>query len=139
MAGNIVSGKAVGEWVAAKVGGVLQDNSTAIGLERDGQLVAGAFYENWNRRSIVGHIAIHGKITIGFVRAICSYPFDDCGVHKLIGPISSNNKKAIKFAIRIGFEEEARIKDADPDGDIILFTLTKDKCRYLGVRHGKER
>lgn len=137
MAGNIVSGKAVGEWVAAKVGGVLQDNSTAIGLERDGQLVAGTIYESWNGRSIVCHIAITGTITPGFMRAICRYPFDVCRVHKVIGPIPSSNEKAIENAIRIGFQEEARIKDADPDGDIILFTLTKDKCRYLGVRHGK--
>lgn len=137
MAGNIVSGPVVGQWVAAQIGGVLQDNSAAIGLERDGQLVAGVIYESWNGRSIVCHIAIAGRITAGFMRAICRYPFDACGVHKVIGPIPSGNTKAIQNAIRIGFVEEARLKDADPTGDIVLFTLTRDKCRYLGASYGK--
>jgi hypothetical protein len=38
-----------------------------------------------------------------------------------------------------GFEEEARIKNAYPDGDLVLLTLTKDNCRFIGERYGKRR
>jgi hypothetical protein len=37
----------------------------------------------------------------------------------------------------MGFTEEARIKDGMADGDMILFTLAKDDCKYLGERYGK--
>jgi len=136
MAGNIVSGLEIGHWVATKMGGVLQPNSQSIGLVVDGKIVAGVIYEGWNQRSIVCHIAIEGRVTKGFMNAVCGYAFHTCGVHKVIGPIPSDNEKAIKNAIRIGFVEEARIKDAAPNGDIVLFTITKDRCRYLGEKHG---
>ena len=136
MAGDIVSGQEIGLWVAAKMGGVLQPNSQCIGLVRDGKIVAGVIYEGWNQRSIVCHIAIEGAVTREFMKAVSVYAFVTCGVHKVIGPIPSDNAKAIKNAARIGFTEEARIKDAAPNGDIILFTLTADQCRFLGAKNG---
>jgi hypothetical protein len=39
----------------------------------------------------------------------------------------------------MGFSEEARIKDCHPDGDIILYTLKREDCRFLGERYGKRR
>lgn len=137
MAGNLVSGREVGEWVVSKFGGTLHPTAQAIGFVRDGKLIAGVVYEGWNQRSIVCHISIEGAVPRHFMKAVSEYAFITCGVHKVIGPITSGNEKAIKNAIRIGFTEEARIKDAAPDGDIILFTLTADRCRYLGDKNGK--
>jgi hypothetical protein len=42
----------------------------------------------------------------------------------------------MKFVEKLGFAEEARITDAAPDGDIILYTLKKADCRYVGERYG---
>jgi hypothetical protein len=36
----------------------------------------------------------------------------------------------------MGFVEEARVKDAAPDGDIIFLTLAQENCRFLGVNNG---
>jgi hypothetical protein len=36
----------------------------------------------------------------------------------------------------MGFAEEARVKNAAPDGDIIFLTLAKENCRFLGVENG---
>jgi hypothetical protein len=36
----------------------------------------------------------------------------------------------------MGFVEEARVKDAVPNGDIIFLTLAKENCRFLGVENG---
>jgi RimJ/RimL family protein N-acetyltransferase len=137
MAGNLVSGPLVAQWVVSKFDGDVGPNAQAIGLERNGSLVAGVVFEGWNHKSLMCHISIDGAVTRDFMKAVCEYAFITCGAHKVIGPITSDNEKAIKNAVRIGFTEEARIKDAAPNGDIILFTLTADRCRYLGVRHGK--
>jgi len=36
----------------------------------------------------------------------------------------------------MGFVEEARLKDASLDGDIIFLTLARENCRFLGVENG---
>jgi len=108
---------------------------TAIGLERDGSLVAGVMYENWNQQSITAHMAITGRLTRSFIGAIFRYAFEKCGVHKVILPISSGNAKSNKFARKLGFTEEARIRDAAPDGDIVIFCLAKNECKYLGKEY----
>ena len=137
MAGRIVSGPEVGLWVASQMNSSFSSaTGTAIGLERDGSLVAGVMYENWNQRSITAHMAVTGLLTRSFIGAIFRYAFVKCGVNKVILPISSGNAKSNKFAKNLGFVEEARLLDTDPQGDIILYTLKKDDCRFLGEQYG---
>ena len=137
MGGRIVSGPEVGRWVAMQMNGTYgRDNSTAIGLETDNGIIAGVIYENWNGKSLVVHLAIKGRVTRSFLGAIFRYGFVTCGIEKAIAPISSGNQKIISFVKKVGFIEEARITDAAPDGDIILYTLKKADCRYLGERYG---
>jgi RimJ/RimL family protein N-acetyltransferase len=134
---HITQGAEIGHWVAERVQGkYFADGSQAIGLERDGQIIAGVIYENWNKASIVCHIAIEGRITKGYLRAIFSYPFEFCKVKKIIVPVSSTHAKSLKLVTKMGFSEEARVKDAVPDGDIIFLTLAQEKCRFLGVENG---
>jgi RimJ/RimL family protein N-acetyltransferase len=136
MGGRLVSGPEVGHWVAGKMNGSFSSaTGTAIGLERDGSLVAGVMYENWNQQSITAHMAITGRLTRSFLGAIFRYAFEKCGVHKVILPISSGNAKSNKFAQKLGFTEEARIRDAAPDGDIVIFCLAKNECKYLGKEY----
>lgn len=133
-----MSGPYVGQWVTSKAGGVFSPaTSTTIGLEKDGEVIAGVIYENWNGRSIVAHMAATGRLTREFIGAIFRYAFVKCGVDKVILPISSTNAKSNKFAQNLGFTEEARLKDAAADGDVILYTLKKSDCRFLGEEYGK--
>ncbi len=137
MGGRIVSGTEVGRWVALQMNGAFSpDTSTAIGLEDDTGLKAGVIYENWNGKSLVVHLAIKGRITRSFLGAIFRYGFITCGIEKAIAPISSGNEKINSFVKKVGFLEEARITDAAPDGDIILYTLKKADCKYLGEQYG---
>lgn len=127
----------IGPWVASRIGGTYQPGSVAIGLSRDGLgIVAGVLYEQWNGRSIVAHIAIDGRMTPAFVAAIFHYPFAHCGAEKIICPVASSNARSIALAESMGFSKEAEIKDADLRGDILLFTLRKSDCRFLGDKYG---
>ena len=138
MARDIVSGPHVGHWVASKIKGTFcPDHATAIGLEKDGALIAGITYENWNGRSIMAHIAIEGRMTPAFVAAIFDYAFNVCGAEKAIVPVGSDNAKSRKLVENMGFREEARIKDGQPNGDIIIYTLAKRDCRFLGEKYGE--
>lgn len=137
MGGRIISGSEVGHWVASKMGGSFSpETATAIGLERGGEIVAGVMYENWNGKSITAHMAIDAPITRSFLGAIFKYAYEKCGVGKVILPVSSGNEKSNKFVKNLGFCEEARITDAAPDGDVILYTMKKQNCKFLGERYG---
>ena len=139
MGWNIVSGPQVGAWVTAQTEGAFDPSrSVAIGLEKDGKLVAGTVYENWNGRSVVCHIAWQ-RVTPAYMAAVYDYAYNVAGVDKIIWPISSNHTRALALVSKMGFSEEARIKEAAHDsGDIVLMTQTPDKCRYLEPRYGQK-
>ena len=138
MGWNIVSGPEVGYWVTQHTDGVYHpDVSSAIGLVRNDEMMAGVIYENWNHQSVVVHIAWK-RLTPAYLGAIFDYAYNVCDVHKIIGPINSSNTKALNLVKKLGFTEEARIKDAAPNGDIVIMTQTRDACRYLGARYGQK-
>lgn len=135
---NIVCGPVVGRWVAEQTNGSFSnETSTALGLQKEtGEIIAGVIYENWNKRSLVAHMAVTGRLTRAFIGAVFRYAYEQCGVNKVILPVSSGNDKSNRFVKHLGFREEARIKDADPLGDIIIYSLAKSDCRFLGATYG---
>ena len=138
MGRNIVNGAKVGHWVARRIrGGYFEERSQAIGLECDGELVAGVIYENWNHQSIWCHIAVEGKMTPAYLAAIFDYPFNICQVEKIIVPVGSDNEQSAKVVTNMGFTEEGRIKEGRPAGDIVFYTLRRDDCRFLNERYSK--
>ena len=139
MSFEITSDHAAGHWTAIKVdGGYFQERSRSIGLKKDGEFIAGVIYENWHGRSITCHIAVTGRMTPAYLFAIFDYPFNVCKVGKIIVPISSANITSIRFVEKMGFQEEARIKDAMADGDMVILTMPKERCKYLENRYGKK-
>ena len=139
MSFEITSDHAAGHWTAQKVdGGYFQERSRSIGLKKNGEFVAGVIYENWHGRSITCHIAVTGRMTSAYLGAIFHYPFNVCKVGKIIVPVSSANITSIKFVEKMGFQEEARIKDAMQDGDMVILTMPKERCKYLEYRYGKK-
>ena len=139
MSFEITSDHAAGHWTAQKVdGGYFQERSRSIGLKKNGEFVAGVIYENWHGRSITCHIAVTGRMTPAYLFAIFDYPFNVCKVGKIIVPVSSANLTSIRFVEKMGFQEEARINNAMPDGDMVIFTMPKERCKYLENRYGKK-
>lgn len=137
MGWHLITGQDAGAWVIQKFNGTLQSGGEAVGLVRDGQQVAGVLYEQWNGRSIVAHIVVAGRLNAAFIAAIFDYPFNVCGAQKVMCPIPSDNARSIALATNMGFQEEARISDAAPTGDILIYTLNKSNCRFLKDRYGK--
>ena len=140
MGWRIESGPEIGYWVANELkAGFFAERSRAIGLIKDGDIVAGVIYENWNGRSLIVHMVVKGRLTPAFIGAIFDYAYNVCNVEKTIAPVSSFNLKSMKLVENMGFTEEGRIKDAAPDGDMILYTLKKTDCRFLGERYGQKQ
>jgi len=135
---ELITDHSAGHWTAECIDGkYFEAMSQSIGLKKNGEFVAGVIYENWNRRTITCHIAISGRLTPRYLAVIFDYPFNVCDVKKIIVPVDSTNSKSVNLVEKMGFTEEARIKDGMADGDMILYTLAKNDCKYLGERYEK--
>lgn len=111
------------------------DDMRAIGLRHNGQLVAGAVYEGFNGRNLWVHLAgLPGRCWLNrrFLQAGFHYPFVTCGVDRLSGYVAASNTDARRFDEHVGFQEEARLKGAAPDGgDVIIYVMWRKDCRYV--------
>ena len=135
----IVDKSIVGPWIARKTQMIWKpEGSQTIGWMRDGEVVAGVWYDDWNGISVVTHIAIDGPITSEYLATIYDYPFNQLQVEKIIAPVLEDNAESIKLVTKMGFEVEARLKNVHPSGDMLFFVMHKNKCKYLGNRYGKK-
>lgn len=73
-------------------------------------------------------------ITRNMVWAISGYAYTQLNVSKVIAIIEETNLDSLAIARKVGFIEEARIREACADGDLLFLTLRKDECRHLKVR-----
>lgn len=129
----------IGPWVCERTGGTYEPiTSTAIGWEKDGELVAGTLFDMFNGRSICMHVALDKPITRTFLKTCFDYVFNQLGVQKAIGLVDSTNDSALRFDSHLGFVEEARIKDAGKSGDLVLLTMNRAQCRWItGEANGR--
>ena len=131
----IVIGEPVCFWTAEQTGGrYFAGSGQGIGWEKDGRLVAGVLYDNFNGRSVQMHVAAigHQWLVRKYLRTCFDYPFNQLKVLKVVGLVDSTNTDALRFDFHLGFKEEAVIKDAGKHGDLHVLTMTRDQCRFLG-------
>ena len=130
----IVLGDEVAQWVVERTGGSYYAGSgQGIGWAKDGELIAGVLFDEYNGRSIHMHVAAIGKrwLTREYLHFCFRYPFTQLGVNKIIGTVDSTNAQALAFDRHLGFVNEAIIYDAGKQGDIIVLTMTRGQCRFL--------
>jgi RimJ/RimL family protein N-acetyltransferase len=82
------------------------------------------------------HLAGEGKDWLNreFLWFCFFYPFEQLNVTKIIAPIDSNNRASIRWTEHCGFTLEATLKDACPKGDMLLYTMTREACKWLQLK-----
>ena len=132
----IIQGQEVGEWVSQEAGGAWTHICQAIGQTYNNKIIVGVMYDGYTGSSI----AIHSRcddprhVSRHFYFAIFDYPFNVLKVKQLKGLVSTANLKAQKVNEHLGFKREALLKDYFPDGDGIVYTMSKNECRWLKLK-----
>ncbi len=107
-----------------------------IGLEQNGALIAGVLFERNNGSNIFMHVAaVTGKrwLTREYLNYCFYYPFVECGVSRITGWIEKSNIDSRRFAEHLCFKKEALLSGAAKDGgDVIIYVMRKNECRFLG-------
>ena len=128
----------VSEWVAQRIAhcSSWDGDYEAIGLEQDGELVAGVVYDGYCEGARVNmHVAGVGKrwLTREYLSVCFGYPFLQLGVNVVIGLVESTNEEALRFDKHLGFTEACRIEGGAKDCDLIVLTMQRKTCRFLGI------
>ncbi len=125
----------LGPWVASRTGGKYYPGSgQAIGLQRNGELVAAVLYDNYNGNSVSMHVASDGSrswMNKSFLLMAFDLPFNRWRVNKIIGLVDSTNHEARSFDENLGFILEHTITGAGARGDLLIYTMTRQQCRFL--------
>lgn len=102
---------------------------------KDGRLLGGVIFQGYTGASIELHTAGFDPhwMCRDLIWATFAYPFLQLGCLKVIGRVAETNRRALELDLKLGFIEEARIRDAYPDGDLIILTMRRDACRWLKI------
>jgi RimJ/RimL family protein N-acetyltransferase len=98
--------------------------------------VAACLFEASNGASIMLHIATDGSrkwMNREYLWFVFYFPFIQLGVTKIIAPVESSNKICADFVEHIGFILEATLKDCAPKGDLLIYTMARDQCKWLNL------
>jgi RimJ/RimL family protein N-acetyltransferase len=126
----------IGPWVCARAGGTwVKGRGTAIGRERNGELIAGVLYEDWNGANVVCHIAGVGNwLNRKYLWIIFDYPFRQLKVKRITTTVAQSNVVSQRFTQHLGFTLETRLKDAHPSGDLFIYRMMAAECRWLELK-----
>ena len=126
-----------GPWMMEKLGRKwYPGQGQTIGLWEDDRPVAAVSYENSNKASIMLHcVGLERKwLNREFLWFVFYYPFEQLGITKIICPVEGGNAASRTFIEHIGFTLEATLKDAAPKGDLLIYTMVKDQCKWLSLK-----
>lgn len=106
-----------------------------LGLERDGELIAGVLYEGYNRVNVWMHVAaVPGRQWLNkeYLRYCFYYPFVELNCRRVGAYVDASNTDSRRFVEHLGFEREAVLKGAASDGgDVWVYVMWREKCRFL--------
>lgn len=112
--------------------------SHGIGLEEDGELIAGVVFNMYTGPSICMHVAaVPGSRWMNreFLCVAFAYPFVQLDCNRVTGLVRVDNEQALKFDQHLGFQIEGRLRRAASDGtDMYVLGMLKDECRHLRIK-----
>jgi hypothetical protein len=124
----------VGAWVAERVNQLGSWGAFyAMGIEQDGEIVAGVVINNFNGANATCHIAIakRTRLLVDLFRHVCEYAFNQCKLKRLTGMVPTNEPHIVAFDKHLGFEEEFVMKDGAPGADMMVLVMRPGTCPWL--------
>jgi len=145
MVGNVVFGSdmEVADWVASHIPEFkVDENSTALGVIRDGELIAGVIYERYN--------GVHVEVSIATadprwakrstLKTLFGYPFNQLRCKAITVLVPSSNMESLNLATKLGFRPEAFIKYSAHDGSaLVVLKMFKEDCHWIEEKNYGQR
>lgn len=98
-------------------------------------VVGGWMFERYTGRggSVYAHWAASDKgwLTRTSLNIVAMYLFDQLGVRMVFGEVRASDEYVIRVMEKLGFKQVTRLQGYFPDGDLLLYSLSKRDCRWL--------
>ena len=139
---NFVYGddKRVAEWVVENLRGATEfKDCVAIGLEKNGIMLAGCVYYNYRKHDIEMTIASISPrwATKKTIAIFLSYPFVQLKVARVTAIAAKANKRARKMLERLGFQlEGVARRGMDGEKDACIYGMLASECKWLRHLNG---
>lgn len=125
-------------WVGQRIDEDDFGQAEAIGLEQDGELIAGVVFNWYTGPSISMHVAAEpGRrwMTRDYLYRVFAYPFLQVKCNRVTGLVREDNLDAQRFDEHLGFKREGLIRQGASDGsNLILYGMLKSECRWLEIK-----
>lgn len=137
----LVVGKGVVEWIAKRTGEFnCFGTDIGIGWKKNGEIVAGVAYANWNGVNVECHIASDGSrrwMTREYLWAIFNYPYCQLKAKRITVCIGEGNTASRNFVVHLGFDLETTLQAAHKSGDIYIYRMWQKDCRWISQDYSK--
>ena len=121
----IVSDERVARFVSQRLGASFCPPYVTMGIERDGEIVAGVLFNQFEGPNV--HVTVAGSgWSLPFLRAVGVYVFDQLGCLRMT--LTTEQDAVVRYALRLGGEVEGRMRDYYGEGrdGVIVGVLRKD-------------
>jgi len=131
-----ITGRPAVDWLREKEN-LNIDLGECEGIARvvDGQIVASVVFHWFNSVNIWMHVASDGTrrwCNREYIRETFNYAFNTAGCRRVSGMVDASNLAAQRFDEKLGFEKEAVLTGAARDGgDVIIYCMTRENCRWV--------
>lgn len=117
-------------WLGSQLGvDVPGPVQTALGIERDGELVAAVCFDTLYDNSVCAHIVSRAPIVPPeLLRATAAYAYEQLGLDRLTFFTPESNAKALMLLEDMGAEFEGRMRRATKQGDVLVHVLWRDSA-----------
>jgi len=104
----------------------------ASGVYRDGELIGGTVYHNWNPESGVIEMSGAGKNwwNRAYLKAVHDYVFNTAGCQMAVMRVSENNKRMLRTAVAFGYRKHLIPRLRGRNEAEAIMTLTDDDWRH---------
>lgn len=137
----------VADFVATKIKYMKGDykDYEAIGIEKNGDLIAGVVYTDYNPSD--GDIQMHIAATTprwctkNTIRMFLDYPFNQLDCVRVTALCAEDNPRVARFLDGIGFTREGILRKAfGRRTNAIIFGMLKEECQWLkkDLNNGQE-
>lgn len=115
----------VSAWVAERSG--VREASLAyasIGVEHDGELVAGVYFDGATNTNVFTHIASDVRpVPLELLIATCNYAYKQVGAKRMTFMVRDDNVLCRTFVEKMGAHLESVIRHGHEAGDVLLYVL----------------
>lgn len=131
----------IAAWVAEKIGNPNFGLCKAIGVEREGNLIAGIVYSNYIESPLGKPIMIEISMaaidkrwaTRHNLRELFAYPFIQLAVERVQVTTPVESEGVFKINKKLGFTYEGTARKAHfLGGDVHVLSMLRSECKWLG-------